>query len=146
MVHSFLQLWKTDTTSDLCSPSTVEKSSTKERLGSGLSSGGFLSEKFWGVAMVLRYIGRMCDDHRNVMVYKGADLVPQEPSITITAGAAYSSFCSPGLFYTIELIRPFIKCFLLVVVGWVSCVRLFATPRTVAHQAPLSMRFFKQEN
>ena len=26
-----------------------------------------------------------------------------------------------------------------------SCVQLFATPRTVAHQAPLSMRFCRQE-
>ena len=94
----------------------------------------------------------MCDDCKNVMVYKGANLVPQESSITImagyvweTTGAAYSSFCSPGLFYIIELIRPFIKCFLLVVVGWVSCVRLFMTPWTVVQQAPLSMEFFRQE-
>ena len=27
-----------------------------------------------------------------------------------------------------------------------SCVRLFATPWTVAHQAPLSMEFFRQEH
>ena len=27
-----------------------------------------------------------------------------------------------------------------------SCVRLFATPWTVAHQVPLSKEFFKQEN
>ena len=86
------------------------------------------------------------------MVYKGANLVPQEPSITIMAGyiwemtgAAYSSLCSPGLFYTIKLIRPFIKCFLLVVVGWVSCFQLFVTPWTVTHQAPLSMEFSRQE-
>ena len=26
-----------------------------------------------------------------------------------------------------------------------SCVRLFATPRTVAHQVPLSMEFYRQE-
>ena len=26
-----------------------------------------------------------------------------------------------------------------------SCVRLFVTPRTVSHQAPLSMRFSRQE-
>ena len=26
-----------------------------------------------------------------------------------------------------------------------SCVQLFATPWTVAHQAPLSMGFFRQE-
>ena len=31
------------------------------------------------------------------------------------------------------------KCYLL------SCVRLFVTPRTVAHQAPLSIRFSRQE-
>lgn len=64
----------------------MEKKSTKERLGSGVGTGGFLSEKFWGVAMVFRYIERISDDHRNVMVYKGANLVPQEPSITIMAG------------------------------------------------------------
>ena len=27
----------------------------------------------------------------------------------------------------------------------ISCVRLFVTPRTVAHQAPLSMEFFRQD-
>ena len=28
---------------------------------------------------------------------------------------------------------------------WLSCVRLFVTPWTVAHQAPLSMEFSRQE-
>ena len=32
-----------------------------------------------------------------------------------------------------------------VVVWLLSCVRLFATPRTVVHQAPLSIRFSRQE-
>ena len=32
-----------------------------------------------------------------------------------------------------------------VCVCMLSCVQLFATPWTVAHQAPLYMRFFRQE-
>ena len=32
-----------------------------------------------------------------------------------------------------------------VCVCMLSCVQLFATPWTVAHQAPLSMEFFRQE-
>ena len=31
------------------------------------------------------------------------------------------------------------------VIQFLSCVRLFVTPRTVAHQVPLSMRFSRQE-
>ena len=31
------------------------------------------------------------------------------------------------------------------IVCMLSCVQLFATPRTVAHQAPLSMEFSRQE-
>ena len=34
---------------------------------------------------------------------------------------------------------------LFVVVQLLSCVRLFASPRAVAHQAPLSMGFSRQE-
>ena len=30
-------------------------------------------------------------------------------------------------------------------VGMLSCVRLFVTPRSVAHQVPLSMEFSRQE-
>ena len=71
--------------------------------------------------MVFRYTeGMKRNDQRNVMVYKGVNTVPQEPSVTIMAGylgemfgAAYSSLYSPGLFDMGDLRRPFIKSFLL---------------------------------
>ena len=44
-----------------------------------------------------------------------------------------------------------VKCKMVVVLfcavlSRINCVRLFATPRTVAHQAPLSMGFPRQEH
>lgn len=71
--------------------------------------------------MVFRYTeGMKRNDQRNVMVYKGVNTVPQEPSVTIMAGclgemfgAAYSSLYSPGLFDMGDLRGPFIKSFLL---------------------------------
>ena len=62
-------------------------------------------------------------------------------------GSAISSYLILNKLYTLSVpVFPFLKWGLCAcVLNCFSRVRLFATPWTVAHQAPLSMGFFRQE-
>ena len=69
-------------------------------------------------------------------------LGPGRPT-SLESSTRHFVFLCLGFFSVRRVIR---SCFYVCVLSLFSCVRLFATPGTVALQAPLSMAFSRQEN
>ena len=65
-------------------------------------------------------------------------------------GLLWLQTLQPALMYRVDRSRtPTLKCtevWLLLLLSRISCVRLCATPEMAAHQAPLSLRFSRQEH